>query len=324
MGAAGEETMHHDDVSPKIAKQIITLRKRIDKAKIPTTRVDESLILGTWNIREFGKKKRHKAAKHLIAEVINQFDVVALIEVRDMLGDLKDVLDILGSYWRVVLSDYRTDDAGNKERVAYVYDSRMVRFTGLASEADPPRKKIKGKYEQLHGDWWRSPYMVSFTAGNFDFVMLAVHIRWSGGVKARAKEIGQLADWVEQRRSEPGAVDTDFIVLGDFNIPSRGSSAFKALTKHSLKMPKALAKVKGTNLSQANTYDQIVHSPTNPARFTNKGGAIHFYKNSHKELFPDLTAKEFTYQMSDHLPLWIEIDTWIEDEQLDSIIEGTG
>ena len=312
--------MHHGDVSPEIAKQIKTLRKMIDKAKIPTTRVDETLILGTWNIREFGKKKRQKAAKHLIAEIISQFDVISLVEVRDLLGDLKDVLDILGSFWRVVLSDYRTSDAGNHERIAYVYDSRIVRFTGLASEADPPRQKIKGKYEQLYRDWWRSPYMASFTAGNFDFVMIAAHIRWGGGVKARAEEIGHLADWVEQRRGEPGAVATDFIVLGDFNIPSRRSSAFKALTKNGLQMPSALTRVKGTNLSESNTYDQIVHSPTNPARFTNKGGAIHFYNNSYKELFPDLSATEFTFQLSDHLPLWIEIDAWIEDEQVNSIL----
>jgi endonuclease/exonuclease/phosphatase family metal-dependent hydrolase len=162
--------------------------------------------------------------------------------------------------------------------------------------------------------------MASFTAGNFDFVMLAAHIRWGGGVAARAKEIGHLADWVEERRKEPGAVDTDFIVLGDFNIPSRRSSAFKALTKKSLQMPSALTRVKGTNLSEANTYDQIVHSPTRRQRFTNKGGAIHFHNRSYKELFPDLTPKEFTFQMSDHLPLWIMIDTWIEDEQLNSIL----
>ena len=312
--------MHHSGVSHEIARQIMMLRGMIDKAKIPTTRVDESLILGTWNIREFGKKKRSKAAKHLIAEIITQFDVITLIELRDRLDDLKDVLDILGSYWRVVLSDYRTDNAGNHERIAYVYDSRMVRFTGLASEADPPRQKVNGEYEQIYGDWWRSPYMASFTAGNFDFVMIATHIRWGGGVAARAKEIGQLADWVEQRRQERAAVDTDFIVLGDFNIPSRRSSAFTALTKNGLQMPSGLTNVKGTNLSETNTYDQIVHSPTNPARFTNKGGAIHFYDKSYKELFPDLTPTEFTFQMSDHLPLWIEIDTWIEDEQVNSIL----
>ncbi|WOF75789.1 endonuclease/exonuclease/phosphatase family protein [Parvibaculaceae bacterium PLY_AMNH_Bact1] len=312
--------MHHGKISADVAAQIKALRKIIGEAKVPSSRVDENLILGTWNIREFGKKKRSKAAIHLIAEIINQYDVISLVEVRDNLQDLKRVLDVLGSYWRVVLSDYNVDHAGNRERVAYVYDSRMVRFTGLAAEADPPKVKKNGVYESAYPDWWRSPYMASFTAGNFDFVMMTAHIRWSGGVSKRAEAIGHLADWVEIRRNERAAVDTDFIVVGDFNIPSRGSSAFKALTKHSLQMPGGLLKVKGTNLSEKNVYDQIVHSPTLEDRFTDRGGIIRFFKNSHKELFPEMSEKAFTYQLSDHLPLWVEVDTWIEDELIDSYL----
>ena len=314
--------MHHGNVSPEIAKQIKALRGVINTAGIPPTCLDESLILGTWNIREFGKKKRSKAAIHLIAEVISQFDVLSLVELRDNLGDLKRVMDLLGSYWRVILSDYSVDNAGNRERIAYLYDSRVVRFTGLAAEADPPKEKRNGVYVNAHPDWWRSPYMASFTAGNFDFVMLTAHIRWSGGVRARAKAIGYLADWVEKRRGEPAAMDTDFIVVGDFNIPSRRSSAFKALTKHSLQVPRAMLRVRGTNLSEANTYDQIVHSPTRAERFTDKGGVIRFFEQSHEEIFPGLTEREFTYQLSDHLPLWIEADTWIEDELLNSVLSG--
>ncbi len=312
--------MHHGKLSADTASKIKKLRKTIGKANIPSSKVDENLILGTWNIREFGKKKRTKDAIHLIAEIINQYDVIALVEVRDNLQDLKRVLDVLGSYWRVVLSDYNIDSAGNRERIAYVYDSRMVRFTGLAAEADPPKVKIGGEYQSAHIDWWRSPYMASFTAGNFDFVMMTVHIRWSGGVKKRAEAIGHLADWVETRRNEKAAVDSDFVVVGDFNIPSRGSSAFKALTKHSLQMPAGLLKVKGTNLSEKNAYDQIVHSPTLGQRFTDRGGVIRFFKNSPKELFPDLSKSAFTYQLSDHLPLWVEVDTWIEDELVDAFL----
>lgn len=50
-------------------------------------------------------------------------------------------MSILGPYWKVVFSDYSADPGGNRERVAYLYDGRSVVFTGLAAEADPPRKK---------------------------------------------------------------------------------------------------------------------------------------------------------------------------------------
>ncbi len=320
--------MRHGNLSnkPELAKKIKKIRDRIDEARIPATKVDENLIIGTWNIREFGRKRRRQDAIHLTAEIISQFDVIALTEVRDKLGDLARVFKILGGYWGVVYSDYRTDHAGNSERIAYVYDKRVVKFTGLAAEADPPRTKNRttGVYELDHEDWWRSPYLVAFTAGNFDFVMMAVHIRWGSRVSDRARAIEHLADWIHQRRSEPGASDRDFVVVGDFNIPSRRSSTFRALTKHDLQVPSAMLRVRGTNLSQSKIYDQIVHTPTNQDRFTNKGGIIKFYKTSHRELFPDLTKEEFTYQLSDHLPLWIEMNTWIEDEQLDRVLQMGG
>ena len=42
----------------------------------------------------------------------------------------------------------------------------------------------------------------------------------------------------------------------------------------------------------------------------------------HRGLYPEIDLlRDFTYQMSDHLPLWIQLDTWIEDEQLDSVLE---
>lgn len=308
-------------LSAESALRIRHIRSMIEKANIPPTKVDENLILGTWNIRHFGAQPRTADAKRLIAEIINCFDVIALTEVKDDLSDLRDVLAILGPYWHVVYSDYDADGAGNLERIAYVYDKRMAVFTGLAAEASPPRKKVGEDYVAEVPDWWRSPYMASFRAGNFDFVMLSAHIRYSGGVRARAAKIGQLADWVERRRQAPAQQDKDFVLVGDFNIPSRRSSAFKALTKHSLQAPRGMIG-QGTNLKEDKSYDQIVHSPTREGRFTDKGGVIRFYDESHEEVFAGLSLHEFTHQLSDHLPLWIEVDTWIEGEQLDAIIRG--
>ncbi len=190
--------MHHGKLSKETAKKLKLIRARIDEANMPPSMLDENLIIGTWNIREFGKAARKKDAIHLIAEIIGQYDVLALTELRDDLRDLSRVMEILGPYYKVVYSDFRSDSAGFQERIAYVYDKRAAVFTGLAAEADPLRERgTDGEYRQISPDWWRSPYMASFRAGNFDFVMLAAHIRWSGGVKARAKALGQLADWIE-------------------------------------------------------------------------------------------------------------------------------
>lgn len=312
------------EFGPETARRIKAIRDRIDEAKIPPSCLDENMIIGTWNVRNLGKSPRLADSKRIIAEIIGQFDLVALTEVRDDLSDLDDILDVLGPYWRCVYSDYRSDAAGNRERIAYVYDKRMLVFTGLAAEADPPRYKEGDDYRLQHPDWWRSPYMASFRAGNFDFVMMTAHIRYSGGVRRRAKEIGALADWVEDRRTAKAQADKDFILVGDFNIPSRRSAAYKALTKHSLQAPAGLVNITGTNLKEDKFYDQIVHSPTRADRFTGKGGLIRFYEESHTELFPDLSLHEFKEQISDHYPLWLSVDTWIEGEQLDAILQAEG
>ena len=50
--------MFHGNVSLEIAEGLKLLRKRIDAAKIPPSKLDETLNIATWNVREFGKKRR--------------------------------------------------------------------------------------------------------------------------------------------------------------------------------------------------------------------------------------------------------------------------
>jgi endonuclease/exonuclease/phosphatase family metal-dependent hydrolase len=264
---------------------------------------------------------RSTAAIHYIAEIIGQFDLVGLVEVRDNLSDLKKVLEILGPYWDAVYSDAIPDAGGNRERVCYVFDSRVVRFNGMACEASPPRKK-KGSEYISEQSWWRAPYVASFKAGNYDFLAFTTHVRWGDSEEAREKEIAGLAAWVGAKAKEKYAEDADILVMGDFNIPSRQSDLFKAVLAHGLQIPKALAADEfGTNLARDKRYDQILHLPRFADNFCNFGGVLDFYASDHKPLFPDLDKTGFTYQMSDHLPLWIQVNTDIEGMILDQLIQ---
>jgi hypothetical protein len=77
----------HGRVSPEIAAGLKVLRQRIELARIPPSVLDETLNLATWNIREFGRlrrrRRRSRAAIHYIAEILSQFDLIAITEVRD-------------------------------------------------------------------------------------------------------------------------------------------------------------------------------------------------------------------------------------------------
>jgi hypothetical protein len=97
--------MFHGNPTLEIASGLKVLRDRIEAAQIPSSKLDETLNIATWNIREFGKVRRSEAAIHYIAEIIGQFDLVSLTELRDDLSDLGRVLKILGPYWRVIYSD---------------------------------------------------------------------------------------------------------------------------------------------------------------------------------------------------------------------------
>ena len=125
--------MHHGDVSPEIAQGLLALKKRIDAAKIPASKLDQTINVAVWNIREFGKVRRTEAAIHFIAEILGQFDLIALVELRNDLTDLGRVLPILGPSWEIVYSDWIDDAGGNKERPAFLYDRRAVTF-------NPPRR----------------------------------------------------------------------------------------------------------------------------------------------------------------------------------------
>jgi len=316
--------MFHGKVTKDIAKGLLALQKRIEAGKIPSSKLDETLNIATWNIREFGKKTRSEAAIHYIAEILGQFDLIGVVELRDDLTDLGRVLKILGPYWRAVYSDMIPDPGGNRERVAYLYDKRAVVFNGLAAEAMPPRTK-KGTEYFTNISWWRSPYLASFRAGNFDFVVFTTHVRWGESSAGRIAELASIADWIEARRQEKTVEDHDIIVMGDFNIPKRGDAFFKAITKHGLQIPKALLGLEhGSNLEKDKRYDQILHYAKYD-NFCNHGGVLDFFVNdkSIRELFSaGMTKDEFTYQMSDHLPLWMQINTNITGEQLQQIIRG--
>jgi endonuclease/exonuclease/phosphatase family metal-dependent hydrolase len=311
--------MNHGNISPEIAKGLKVLQSRIAKARIPSSKLDETLNIATWNIREFGKTRRSDAAIHYIAEILGQFDLISIAELRDNLADLGRVLEVLGPFWRAIYTDALSDPGGNYERVGFVYDKRAVAFTGFAATANAPRAKVGNLYLPKFA-WWREPFMASFSAGSFDFVLLAAHAQW-GTPAGRLVELQSLAEWVDLKRKEKTCEDKDLIIVGDFNIET--PEQFAALTAKGLQMPASLkGQSYGTNLAQNKRYDQILHYPGYPQNFSNQAGVVDFYSGGLKDLFPGMDKTAFTFQMSDHLPLWMQVNTDIEGEKLDEIIRA--
>jgi len=305
--------------SDKISK----LRELIKETKIPSKKTDENLLVCTFNIREFGAKKRKPVSINALAEMCSRFDIIAIQELRSNLEDLKRLMMVLGPYWKVIFNDPAgaAKNKGNDERFAYIYDSRVVRFTGMAAELLISDDFFSSGQPNLNASVpWRTPYLASFKAGLFDFILLTVHIQWNsaGGITARAKEIEMISKWVEERRVNQKLFDPDIFVLGDFNIPSLGSATFKALKKHGLTIPKALRTIK-TNLKQNAHYDQIAYYKENTDCIVGNSGNLDFYDAFFTKNMGKKKHNAMTYEISDHLPLWVEFI--INEKEPDQLIK---
>lgn len=112
----------------------------------PPKQSNPTLLLATWNIREFGGTSPWADTELLyyIAEILSHFDIIAVQEVRDNLDCLDELMGILGSWWKYLVSDVTLGTQGNNERSAYIYDTRKLLFGGLAGELVPEMKKEGG------------------------------------------------------------------------------------------------------------------------------------------------------------------------------------
>src|SRR5262245_7759297 len=106
-------------VKERTADRLLKLKTGL--GAIPTHSIDQRVLIGTWNIREFDSPKggvRGIEPLLYIAEVISAFDLVAVQEVRQDLTALNRLLGLLGSWWGVLISDTTRGASGNSERLA--------------------------------------------------------------------------------------------------------------------------------------------------------------------------------------------------------------
>ncbi|WP_174188570.1 endonuclease/exonuclease/phosphatase family protein [Nocardia barduliensis] len=290
-------------------------------ATIPTASAD-NLLIGSWNLRMFGNlsrtwqatstdsPKRDWRAVTLIAEVISRFDVVALQEVHRNTTALTFLLEQLGQHWHVIASDATEGDAGNDERLAFVYNSRRVQPSGLVGEivlppiADKPVRQFA-----------RTPYAASFVRGTTEFILTTVHVLWGDNPAQRLPEVTAFAQWMRSWADRKTDWNDNLLVLGDFNLDRIGDPLYEAFVSTGLWPPTELNTVPRTIFDNDNTrhfYDQIAWFSTpdgdsllTSLTYTGRAGSFDFLPHC----YPGLTRNDVSWRISDHYPLWIEMRT---------------
>jgi endonuclease/exonuclease/phosphatase family metal-dependent hydrolase len=299
-------------------KEIRALRAHARARGIPGKSADR-LLLATWNIANLGLQKRDDADYALLAEIISWFDIVAVQEVNENLEGLRALRERLPARYRALFSDA----SGNRERGAFLYDSRKISVLDKVGRlAIPPSQlgyiKLPGGSEPFAG-FDRGPYMAAFrTRGTFEFLLLNVHLFFGGessaDIERRALETYALAWWARRRHDSKYAYVQDIIPLGDFNLPQMDPSdeLYKALTSKGLRLPprNPESRVGGTSLAGLKHYDQIALFPGR-TRELRQVAVFDFDNAVFADVYQRKTLKQFLayvrFHVSDHRPLWAEL-----------------
>lgn len=316
------------DVPPTIvSNELQAFRQHLDTS-LPKKKDGENLLIATWNIRAFASvtrtwtsserdsPKRDLRAILNIAEIVRRFDVIALQEVKGDLRALRDLLRCLGDDWAFLMTDITLGGAGNAERMAFLFDTRRLKPSGLACELVVPTEWLSEvSADALRQQFARTPYAVSFKIGASTFILVTLHVTYGTDSADRIPELKGIARWLSDWARQEDEWSHNLIALGDFNIDRHGDALWQAFTSSGLFTPDDLNRVPRTVFSNPSKpdkgqfYDQI-------AWFENakgvpklnmtyrSGGYVDFLPWVYTEL--NLTKSAKSYRISDHFPLWAE------------------
>ena len=344
----------------RTAQGLLLLREKLAE-QVPKRTINETLLLATWNIREFDSSKygtRSDEAMYYIAEIISHFDLVAVQEVNADLDALNRLMSILGDWWKFIVTDVTVGTAGNRERGAFVYDSRKVIFGGLAGQVVIPDKKVRGKALQPQQQLARSPFLCGFKSGYLRFILCSVHIYYGTSVAndpRRLEEIEVLSQFLVNRVEDEYSWARSLVLLGDFNIFSTDDPTFKAIVDAGFFIPPQFREVTSNaaggkhfdqmafvsraydeqvvqeRLQQANAgvfdFFQYVYRDDDDANYAGEMGSAYEEDSNGNQRDQREKRNYFrqwrTFQMSDHFPMWMELQIDFGEEYLRSVAAGT-
>ncbi len=224
-----------------------------------------------------------------------------------------------------------------------------------APDSDAIETALARGLEEAHQQFARTPFVVAFQSGWFKFNLCTVHIYYgkdSGDeLLRRIDEIRALVTFIADRQDkENRAANVDpsraenYILLGDFNVVSPEHQTMKALRATGFEVPVAIDGDK-VRTPEDHFYDQIATRVADPSFRVVTGGMVDMFKvvfrntavnrklyrpfmpasdadednSSQPESAEERFRKWRTWQMSDHRPLWIEIEPDYADHYLEKL-----
>jgi endonuclease/exonuclease/phosphatase family metal-dependent hydrolase len=266
-----------------------------------------------WRSEQGDSPIRDRSNVLCIAEIVKRFDVVAIQEVRRSGTAFLAMLEELGENWAFMVTDVTEGDAGNDERLAFVFDTTRVQPSGLACELvvapseDMPNVRMVDQFA-------RTPYAVSFARGATRFTLVTLHVLYGQDAQDRVPELKEIATWLAKWGGRKDVWGQNLIALGDFNIDRQGDELFQAFTSTGLKPPAGLNFVPRTIFDDPDPnappdhrhfYDQIAWFHEGRAKLSipfRNAGMFDF----NVKIIPAKDTRQLSFRISDHFPLWCE------------------
>jgi endonuclease/exonuclease/phosphatase family metal-dependent hydrolase len=309
---------------PEEVRRLRSWRDSEPNRQVPH-RSSQRLLVGSWNIANLGGQDRTASHYRLLAEIVSWFDVCAIQEVKDDLSGLRGLLTALNELrgsWRTIF----TDRAGNDERLAFVYDSKILepaeKIGELAIPAAEKRAIRLPTIDRAFDDFDRHPHIVTFRRpGSCNVIeLLNVHLYFGpqgtaaqrrASSERRQLEAFAVGRWCDLRHRDVHTYTQLIAALGDFNLPKRdpADEIYQALTKRGLTLPDHSTRI-ASSISTDVDYDQVAFLPGPMGDRFARGGVFDYDGAVFPRLWETRGRRDFLaycrYYMSDHRPIWAQ------------------
>jgi len=253
----------------------------------------QTIRIASFNIQVFGNTKASKPyVMQELADIVNQFDVVAIQEIRSknefLIPNFVQLVNQSGRRFDHVIGP-RIGYTTSKEQYIFLFDTERIEVDRQSIYTVGDRDGL------LH----REPLVATFRTRGVDpdnaFTFTLVNMHTDPDVAA--EEMDVLAEvYRVVRRSSRG--EDDIILLGDFNVDDRHLGRLGQLSG----ITPLIAGV-WTNTRQNKQYDNlIIHKPST-TEYVGHSGVFDFMR------FKNLSLKQ-ALQVSDHFPVWAEFSIY--------------
>ena len=330
----------------RLADEKAAIDSWFKKRKVPRARSGR-LLLASWNIANLGEQKRDPRDLELIAHLMSRFDLIAVQEVKSNLAHFRQIVGHMGRSYDWIVNDVAGNNErlafvfkktkvkpGKLFAEIAIPEKDFPRHTVVVPHKVKKQQRVEVFYNLRFTPFDRNPFIGTFETGGLSFTLVNVHLYFgsfkeSKKVEDRAKyarrvlEIYMLGKWAGLRAKNITTYDRDIILLGDMNVPamSDDDAAYQALLKSGLKPLDVHSKAGGSNLDGSKTYDQLAITPGAVKARTLGYDVFDFDNAVFKAKWDELEQKHGTdganpkfnkyvkFHISDHRPLWMQLNT---------------